>query len=77
LKAGHDHEPFVAGAERVDVEPAPPHRLDDVLAQHQVGDVGSRNQHALLAGQGHAPLQTSKKPSIFSLTPPTGCTWPR
>ena len=39
-------------------------------------DVGLRDHHALAAGQA-AGRQTSKNPSIFSLTPPIGWISPR
>ena len=66
---GQQGDPVLDRRHRIDSEPPGCTSIHHVLAQHQVLDVGLRNNHALTAGSSRA-LQMSKKPSIFSLTPP-------
>jgi hypothetical protein len=49
--AGQDFDALVDAGDRDRPEAAGGAGLDHVLAQHQVLDVGDRDQHALLAGQ--------------------------
>ena len=54
-------DPLVDRAHRPDVEAALAHGLDHLLVEHQVADVGRRDDHALLAGEP-AALQWRRSP---------------
>ena len=46
-----DLDALVDAIDRVDMELGAPHRLDGFAIQHQVGDIGARDEHALRAGE--------------------------
>src|SRR5262249_45463676 len=50
-------DPLVDVADPPDMETSRPYRLDDLLLQHQVLDVGRRHHHPLLARQSSFPAQ--------------------
>ena len=70
LQPGQERDTLVDRGDRIDRELAGSTGLDHVTAQHQVLNVGFRYKDALIAGEAARLRQMSKKPSIFSLTPP-------
>jgi len=56
---------FIDGPHGMNVKALLPHRIDHILAQHQMLDVGLGNQHALLAGQSAVTADIEKSFDFF------------
>lgn len=72
---GQQFQRLINGTDGIDVELTGLGGVDDIPAQHQVFDVGGGDETPWLPVKPFL-AQISKKPSIFSLTPPIGCTLP-
>lgn len=63
--AGQEFNAFIDGVDGIDIKFPPGHSMDDIPAQHQMLQIGARDDHALITGQPSGLAQVEETFDLF------------